>query len=363
MISLSFSVSFRQHWRMRTGRPKKLLILQVQDKEKLELIARRPKTSQRAAQRARIVLACARGLNNAQAAREVSVSVATVGKWRARYVALGMESLGDAPRCGAPRQISDGQVEAVVTKTLEEKPRQMTQWSTRLMAAEVGLSHTAIKRIWRTFGLQPHRQESFKLSTDPFFVEKVRDVVGLYLNPPEQTRAVVLCVDEKSQCQALERTPALAAHETGPARAPSRTTTTGTAPPHSLPLWTLPRARSSPNASPGIATRSSSRFLAQIEREVPSEIGHPSGHGQLRHAQSSEGGSLVCAPPALPPAFYSHRALPGSTRSNAGLPKSPRRESGAETFTRSPSWKQPSTTISKRTTPNPSLLSGRQPPI
>jgi len=190
---------------MRTGRPKKLLTLNAADQDKLELMARRPKTSQRAAQRARIVLACARGASNLAVARELAVSAATVCKWRARYVAKGLEGLLDEARSGAPRQIGDGQVEAVITRTLETKPKEMTQWSTRLMAREVGLSHTAIKRIWHAFGLQPHRQETFKLSADPFFVEKVRDVVGLYLNPPEATRAIVLCVDEKSQVQALER--------------------------------------------------------------------------------------------------------------------------------------------------------------
>jgi transposase len=191
---------------MRTGRPKKALKLKSEDQEKLELIARRPKTSQRSANRARIVLACARGLNNLEVAGELKLSVSMVGKWRRRYVAEGIQGLGDAPRSGAPRQITDRQVEAVITKTLEEKPKHVTQWSTRLMAGEMGLSHNAIKRIWQTFGLQPHRQESFKLSTDPFFTEKVRDIVGLYLNPPEQTRAIVLCVDEKSQVQALDRT-------------------------------------------------------------------------------------------------------------------------------------------------------------
>jgi transposase len=191
---------------MRTGRPKKTLHLTAEDKEKLELMARRPKTSQRSAARARIVLSCARGLNNQEVARELRLSSNMVGKWRGRYVAKGMAGLTDAPRSGSPRQITDRQVEAVITKTLEQKPKQATQWSTRLMASEVGLSREAIKRIWHTFGLQPHRQENFKLSTDPFFVEKVRDIVGLYLNPPEQTRAIVLCVDEKSQVQALDRT-------------------------------------------------------------------------------------------------------------------------------------------------------------
>ena len=190
---------------MPRGRPKPILKLKEADREKLELIARRPKTSQRAAQRARIILACAQGIDNGQVAAALRVSAPTVGKWRARYIAQGLESLGDAPRSGAPRRITDRQVEAVITKTLEQKPEAATQWSTRLMAREVGLSHNAIKRIWQTFGLQPHREKSFKLSSDPFFVEKVRDIVGLYLNPPEQTRAIVLCVDEKSQVQALER--------------------------------------------------------------------------------------------------------------------------------------------------------------
>ena len=144
---------------MRTGRPKKALKLKSEDQEKLELIARRPKTSQRSANRARIVLACARGLNNLEVARELRVSVSMVGKWRRRYVAKGIRGLGDAPRSGAPRQITDRQVEAVITKTLEEKPKHVTQWSTRLMAAEMGLSHNAIKRIWQTFGLsQPSRR-------------------------------------------------------------------------------------------------------------------------------------------------------------------------------------------------------------
>ena len=143
---------------MPRGRPKPTLKLKQADREKLELIARRPKTSQRAAQRAGIILACARGMNNGQVAAASRVSAPTVGKWRARYIAQGIESLGDAPRSGAPRRITDRQVEAVITKTLEQKPEAATQWSTRLMAREVELSHNTIKRIWQTFGLQPHRE-------------------------------------------------------------------------------------------------------------------------------------------------------------------------------------------------------------
>lgn len=190
---------------MKTGRPKAALKLTPEEKEKLELIARRHKTSQRMAQRARIILVCSKGLNNSQVAKQLNMTMPTICKWRKRFINKRLAALGDAPRSGAPRRITDRKVEAVVTKTLESKPRMATQWSTRLMAQEVGLSRDAIHRIWRTFGLKPHLESSFKLSTDPFFVEKVRDVVGLYLNPPDETRAIVLCVDEKSQVQALER--------------------------------------------------------------------------------------------------------------------------------------------------------------
>jgi len=188
---------------MNMGRPKKLLVLTEEEREKLQMIAHRPKTSQNMALRARIVLGCAEGITNQEVARRLGVTGVTVGKWRARFIASRLQALGDAPRSGPPRKISDRQVERVITKTLESKPRSATHWSTRAMATEVGLSHDTISRIWRTFGLQPHRQEKFKLSTDPFFVEKVRDIVGLYMSQPE--RALVLCVDEKSQVQALER--------------------------------------------------------------------------------------------------------------------------------------------------------------
>ena len=186
------------------GRPKALLRLTTIEQQKLELIARRPKTDQRTALRARIILACATGVDSQQVADHLGVCAVTVGKWRARFVRDGFDGLGDTPRSGAPRRISDEQVEEAVTQTLERRPPHGTHWSTRQLARVCGLSQTAVVRIWRAFGLQPHRQETFKLSTDPFFVEKVRDIVGLYLHPPE--RALVLCVDEKSQVQALERT-------------------------------------------------------------------------------------------------------------------------------------------------------------
>jgi transposase len=186
------------------ARPKAALVLTEEENVKLEALSRRPKTDQRTALRARIVLGCATGKDSKVVARELKVSMQTVCKWRAAFVKKRMAGLCDAPRSGAPRSISDEQVEKVITRTLESKPKDATQWSTRSMAKAVGLTQTAISRIWRTFGLQPHRQETFKLSTDPCFVEKVRDIVGLYLAPPD--RALVLCVDEKSQVQALERT-------------------------------------------------------------------------------------------------------------------------------------------------------------
>lgn len=189
---------------MRTGRPKKPVEISEEDRNKLRMIALRPKSAQAMALRARIVLSCAQGMSNAEVARKLHVTPPTVGKWRERFRLWGLDGLLDEPRVGAPRKITDQQVEAVVTKTLESMPANSTHWSTRMMAAKTGLSQTAIVRIWRAFGLQPHRVENFKFSKDPQLVEKVRDIVGLYLNPPD--RAIVLCVDEKSQVQALNRT-------------------------------------------------------------------------------------------------------------------------------------------------------------
>jgi transposase len=189
---------------MRTGRPKKPLEITDKDRVKLQTMARRPKSAQAMAMRARIVLSCEEGMSNSEVARKLHIAGATVGKWRERFRKQGLEGLLDEPRVGAPRKITDQQIEEVVTKTLESMPANSTHWSTRLMAAEMGLSQNAIVRIWHAFGLQPHRVENFKFSKDPQFVEKVRDIVGLYLNPPD--RAVVVCLDEKSQVQALNRT-------------------------------------------------------------------------------------------------------------------------------------------------------------
>lgn len=181
-----------------------IITLSEPDREKLELIASRPKSLQREAVRARIILACASGRpRNNDVAVALGVSVQTVGKWRERFARNGMEGLVDAPRSGAPRTISDKKVEEVITRTLEAPPKERTHWSRRRMAKEVGIGQDSVGRIWRTFGVKPHVVKGFKLSKDPMFVEKTRDVIGLYLNPPD--KAIVLSVDEKSQCQALER--------------------------------------------------------------------------------------------------------------------------------------------------------------
>jgi transposase len=180
------------------------LVLSDEERTTLEQWARRPKTSQRLAVRSRIVLTCCEGLSNTAAAKKLDLEIGTVRKWRTRFLKDRLDGLIDAPRPGAPRTIGDLDVERVLTKTLESKPENATHWSTRGMAEAVGLSQSAVSRIWRAFALQPHRSKTFKLSEDPLFIEKVRDVVGLYMSPPEN--AIVFSIDEKSQVQALDRT-------------------------------------------------------------------------------------------------------------------------------------------------------------
>ena len=189
---------------MRTGRPKVALILTEDERCRLVSLAHRSRSAAHVARRARIILACAEGADSKVVARRLHVTPATVCKWRGRFVRQRLDGLYDEPRPGAPRTITDEQVEQVIIRTLETTPRGATHWSTRDMAKAVGLNRMAISRIWQTFGLQPHRTETFKLSNDPLLVEKVRDIVGLYLHPP--AHAAVFCVDEKPQIQALDRT-------------------------------------------------------------------------------------------------------------------------------------------------------------
>lgn len=189
---------------MITGRPKKPIILSEEEREQLTAIANSRSLPYGLVRRANIVLLAADGISNNTIAERVGISRQGVCYWRKRYFQQGLTGLHDELRPGRPRSISDEEVAVLVRKTLETKPHDGTHWTIRTVAKETELSCTTVHRIWRAFGLQPHRQRHFKLSTDPFFVEKVRDIVGLYLNPPD--KAIVLCVDEKSQIQALDRT-------------------------------------------------------------------------------------------------------------------------------------------------------------
>ncbi len=180
------------------------LKLTMQEHNRLVEWTRRHKTSQALALRSRIVLACAQGADNSEVAKRCRVTRQTVGKWRRRFLEQRLDGLLDEPRPGAPRKLDDARIEQLIATTLNERPRQASHWSTRLLATKLGVSQSTVSRAWRAFGLQPHRVETFKLATDPLFIDKVRDIVGLYLNPP--TKAMVLCVDEKSQIQALDRT-------------------------------------------------------------------------------------------------------------------------------------------------------------
>jgi len=189
----------------RRGRPKKHeLVVGLEHRAELERMARQSRSARSVAFRARIVLECGSGASNAAVAAKLRTTGFTVGLWRNRFIAEGVAGLGDEPRPGAPREIGDEKIEQVVRLTLEKTPKGATHWSSRMLAARTGLSQSTISRIWRAFGLKPHRTESFQLSNDPLLIDKVRDIVGLYLDPPHH--ALVLCVDEKSQIQALSRT-------------------------------------------------------------------------------------------------------------------------------------------------------------
>jgi transposase len=284
------------------GRPTKSIVLTDEERGKLQEWARRPKRAPRLALRARIVLGCAEGLQNRQVARQLRITDQTVCKWRERFREARLEGLADEPRPGTPRKITDAQIEALITRTLESTPPHGTHWSTRTMAKATGTSQSAVSRIWRAFSLQPHRVETFKLSSDPFFVEKVRDLVGWYLKPPE--RALVLCVDEKSQIQALDRTrPVLPLRPGVPARQTHDYVRNGT-----TSLF------AALDVAPGKVIGSLHRrqrhpeFLRFLERidEAVGIAGHPFGDGQLRHPQNAQSETMVCAPPALSPALHPH---------------------------------------------------------
>jgi transposase len=253
----------------RRGRPTVSIVLTDDERQTLERWARRRTSSQALALRCRIVLACAAGLSNVEAGRRLGVHAATVGKWRGRFATRRLEGLVDEPRPGAPRTITDEQVEQVITTTLEETPKDATHWSTREMARATGMSQTAIVRIWRAFGLKPHLDQAWKLSTDPQFIDKVRDIVGLYLNPPQA--AVVLCVDEKSQIQALDRTaPVLPLLPGTPQRRSHDYTRHGTT--NLYAALEMASGKVISQMTPRHRAIEFKRFLARIDAAVPAEL-------------------------------------------------------------------------------------------
>ena len=253
----------------RLGRPTAEVVLSQEERETLERWARRPTSAQALALRCRIVLAAAGGQANGEIASRLGCHPTTVGKWRRRFAERGLDGLHDEPRPGKPRSIGDDAVERVIVKTLEETPPGATHWSTRSMAKATGMSQSAVSRIWRAFALKPHQLESFKLSNDPQFIEKVRDIVGLYLNPPDA--AVVLCVDEKTQVQALERTaPILPLLPGTPARATHDYRRHGT-----TNLYAALDVASGcviSDLTPRHRAEEFRRFLALIDRSVPEEL-------------------------------------------------------------------------------------------
>lgn len=245
------------------------IVLEEGEREQLETWARRRTSAQALAQRSRIVLAAAEGLKNTRVAERLRVDRATVAKWRSRFAEQRLDGLVDEPRPGRPRTITDAKVEEVIVKTLESAPREATHWSTRSLAREVGLTQSAVSRIWRAFGLQPHRQQTWKLSKDPLFIEKVRDVVGLYLDPPE--RAVVLCVDVKSQIQALDRTaPILPMLPGSPERATHDYKRSGTSSLYAALDIATGKVISSLHARHRAIEFK--RFLTTLDREVPDDL-------------------------------------------------------------------------------------------
>lgn len=245
------------------------LVLSESEAAELRSLATRRKTAQALAMRARIVLACATGEQNKDVAARLRVDPNTVSKWRGRFVEQRMDGLRDEPRPGTPRSVEDTRIEAVIVRTLESLPPAATHWSSRSMARACGLSVSTIQRIWRAFGLQPHRLETFKLSTDPDFVAKVRDVVGLYVSPP--AHAVVLCVDEKSQIQALDRSqPMLPMRPGQPARRSHDYTRHGTT--SLFAALDIATGRVIGKCYPRHRATEFRKFLDEIEAAVPADL-------------------------------------------------------------------------------------------
>ena len=337
-----------------TGRPTAPLVLSLDERDYLERQVRRHRVARSMSERCRIILRCSDGLPSKVVAVELGVHEHTVGKWRRRFLKERIEGLLDEARPGRPRTIDDDQVAAVIERTLRSTPADATHWSIRSMAGVMGFSHTTIRRIWTAFGLQPHRSETFKLSSDPLFVDKVRDIVGLYLSPPN--RALVLSVDEKSQIQALDREqPVLPMMPGVPERGPTpmsvmaqpRCSQRSTSPPALLsanatsdigPPNSLISSNRSTLRSPGISTSTSSWTT------TPPTKRQPSGHGW------PDGRAITCISPQHQP--------PGSIRSNAGSPSSPARSCAAASTPRPASSRLTSAPSSNCITRTPNLTSG-----
>jgi len=288
---------------MRTGRPKQPLILTAEEYDRLQSLVHRARSQPLLARRARVVLACAEGLDNKAVARKLRTSLGMVGKWRSRFLKARLEGLYDEPRPGAPRKVSDAEVERIVIQTLESTPRGETHWSTRGMAKATGLSRMTISRIWQAFGLQPHRTDSFKLSPDPLLIEKVRDIVGLYMNPPDH--ALVLCVDEKTQIQALDRTQPLLPMRPGTGGAPH--------PRLQTPWDDFPVRRPGIKDQPGDGATQARPSLAGIspvprsDRGASARCTRGAYHcGQLRNPQNGPYSEMVCQTPTLSCPLHSH---------------------------------------------------------
>ena len=293
------------------ARPKAALVVTKVDRQVLDSMAHRARTAPQLARRARIVLACAAGLDNTTVAKKLRMSKPTVGRWRQRFIDKGGDGLLDEPRPGAPRTINDTQVEAVVTRTLETTPRGATHWSTRTLAKATGVSPMSVHRIWQAFGLQPHRTKSFKLSPDPLLIDKVRDIVGLYLNPPQH--AAVFCVDEKPQIQALDRTAPLLPLR--PGQAERRTHDYKR---HGTDV-ALCRAGSEDGTRAGSDSSAASRDRVSrlLDRPRCPGAGRPGRarhHGQLRDAQDRVDPPMVRPAPALSSALHADVRLVAQSR-------------------------------------------------
>ena len=318
------------------GRPMAVLVLSDEERSYLERQVRRRRVARSISDRCRMILRCADGLTNKAVAAELGVHEHTVGKWRRRFLKERIEGLSDEPRPGRPRTLTDEQVAEVIERTLETTPADATHWSIRSMARESGLSHTTIRRIWAAFSVQPHRSKTFKLSSDPLFVDKVRDIIGLYLSPPD--RALVLCVDEKSQIQALDRSqpvlpmlPGMPCRRTADRLQSFKVTELAARTLDGRPY----RAASSSSATdrhPGHRVRIDQ--WVSIDRRRPRGAGPPHRHGQLRHLFKTVSGQGLAGPAeAHGPTLHARPALPGSISVGATSPNVTRKHVAARRAT------------------------------